>query len=254
MESLNNEKFGQFLLKLRQAKNYTQKEVAEQLGVSDKAVSKWERGLSFPDITLLEPIANFYGVSLTELYHSEKIDKDEKLDMDAMDAILTNSLQYSNLDYERIQMRSRMRNIFFLLVIVIVGFELVLELNSTVIAYSLFQRNFSMMIVAFILLVYFTFFVKQKLPVYYDQNKINFYSHFGVRIHLVGLSFNNNNWQYIIDAICYGAGSYLVISPILVYLQSAFQFCSPSIFATILMLYLFVSLLVPAYIVGILYK
>ena len=56
---------------LREMRGYTQKELAEKLSVSDKAVSKWETGRGLPDITLLEPLAKTLGVSVTELLSGE---------------------------------------------------------------------------------------------------------------------------------------------------------------------------------------
>ena len=52
---------------LREAKGYTQKQLADLVCVSDKAVSRWETGRGLPDITLLEPLAGALGVSVTEL-------------------------------------------------------------------------------------------------------------------------------------------------------------------------------------------
>lgn len=54
MYEINNQKFGAFLLQLRKEHGMIQKDLAERLFVSDKAVSKWERGLSLPDIALLQ--------------------------------------------------------------------------------------------------------------------------------------------------------------------------------------------------------
>ena len=59
--------FGAFVAQNRKKKNLTQKELAEKLHVTDKAVSKWERGLSYPDVTLLEPLAAAFGLGVTEL-------------------------------------------------------------------------------------------------------------------------------------------------------------------------------------------
>ena len=56
---------------LREKRGLTQKELAEKLSVSDKAVSKWETGRGLPDITLLEPLAKTLGVSVTELLSGE---------------------------------------------------------------------------------------------------------------------------------------------------------------------------------------
>lgn len=64
---LDKAQFGAFLTERRKAKGYTQKDLAQRLFVSDKAVSKWERGQSLPDISLLIPLAECLGVTVTEL-------------------------------------------------------------------------------------------------------------------------------------------------------------------------------------------
>ena len=56
---------------LREKKHYTQSALAERLGVSDKAISKWETGKGLPDITLIEPLAKALGVSVIELMTGE---------------------------------------------------------------------------------------------------------------------------------------------------------------------------------------
>ena len=56
---------------LREKKGYTQKQLAELLQVSDKAVSKWESGRGLPDISLLEPLGKALGVSVAELLSGE---------------------------------------------------------------------------------------------------------------------------------------------------------------------------------------
>ncbi|BDF66715.1 hypothetical protein CE91St43_06870 [Oscillospiraceae bacterium] len=58
---------------LREKKGYTQKQLADRLGVSDKAVSKWETGRGLPDLSLLEPLAQALGVSVAELLSGEQI-------------------------------------------------------------------------------------------------------------------------------------------------------------------------------------
>ena len=64
------------ITELRQAKNMTQLELAEHLNYSDKAVSKWERAESMPDVTVLAQIAELFGVTLDYLIHEEH-SKDE---------------------------------------------------------------------------------------------------------------------------------------------------------------------------------
>ncbi len=64
---------GAIIRELREKKHLTQAELAEKLYVSDKTVSKWETGKGYPDISLLEPIAKVFGVSITELMSGKAV-------------------------------------------------------------------------------------------------------------------------------------------------------------------------------------
>ena len=64
---MDNLKFGSFIAQLRKENNMTQKELADRLNVTDKAVSKWETGKGFPDVKLMEPLAQELGVSVSDL-------------------------------------------------------------------------------------------------------------------------------------------------------------------------------------------
>ena len=64
---MDKTEFGAFVAQNRKELGWTQRELAERLHVTDKAVSKWERGLSYPDVTLLEPLAGAFGMGVTEL-------------------------------------------------------------------------------------------------------------------------------------------------------------------------------------------
>ena len=64
---MDKTEFGAFVAENRKKLALTQKELAEKLHVMDKAVSKWERGLSYPDVTLLEPLAEAFGLGVSEL-------------------------------------------------------------------------------------------------------------------------------------------------------------------------------------------
>ena len=63
----------QTIKRLREAKGLTQAELAEQIGVSGKAVSKWETSKGLPDISLIEPLSNALGVSVIELMSGETV-------------------------------------------------------------------------------------------------------------------------------------------------------------------------------------
>jgi len=68
------------LKKFRREKGNTQEDLAEYLAISFQAISKWERGESFPDITLLPKIAAYYNVSVDDLLGVGKIRRREKID------------------------------------------------------------------------------------------------------------------------------------------------------------------------------
>lgn len=63
---------GETIASLRKEKGMTQSELAEKMNVTDKAVSKWERNLSCPDINTISKLANILGVSVEELLKSKK--------------------------------------------------------------------------------------------------------------------------------------------------------------------------------------
>lgn len=73
---MDNEHFGAFIAQLRKELGLTQKELADRLNVTDKAVSKWETGKGFPDLKQLEPLAQALGVSLVELMQGKRQEAD----------------------------------------------------------------------------------------------------------------------------------------------------------------------------------
>lgn len=74
---MNQDKTGKFISKLRKEKKLTQADLAEKMGVSINAVSKWERGLSFPDVSLYKSLCNELGISIEELINGEKGNSEE---------------------------------------------------------------------------------------------------------------------------------------------------------------------------------
>ena len=64
---------GAVIKRLREDKNLTQSELAEKIGVSSKAVSKWETGKGLPDISLIEPLSSALGVSVMELMSGDTV-------------------------------------------------------------------------------------------------------------------------------------------------------------------------------------
>ena len=69
---MDAQQFGTFIADLRRERGMTQAQLAERLRVTDKAVSRWERGLGFPDINTLEPLAQALGIGIDELMRTER--------------------------------------------------------------------------------------------------------------------------------------------------------------------------------------
>ena len=68
-------KIGQFIKTIRKEKNYTQREVAEKLVISEKTVSKWETGNGLPEVSLMLPLCELLEISVNELLSGERLDE-----------------------------------------------------------------------------------------------------------------------------------------------------------------------------------
>lgn len=75
---MNLIKTGKFIAEKRKEKNITQNMLAEKLGITDRAISKWERGLCLPDAGLMIPLCETLEISVNELLNGEKISMEEK--------------------------------------------------------------------------------------------------------------------------------------------------------------------------------
>ena len=88
---MDAQKFGTFIAQCRKEKSMTQSELAAKIMVTDKAVSRWERGKGFPDINLLLPLAEALEVSVLELMHSER--QKEKIQLFQDDTIIVHLME-----------------------------------------------------------------------------------------------------------------------------------------------------------------
>lgn len=70
-------KIGKFIADERKRKGYTQKQLSEKLGISDKTISKWERGNGFPEVSLLLPLCNELEITVNELLSGERVSEED---------------------------------------------------------------------------------------------------------------------------------------------------------------------------------
>lgn len=109
--------FGAFIAECRKEKNMTQADLAVKLNVTDKAVSRWERGIGFPDINTIEPLASALEISVLELMKSERITATEVTKEDAT-GIITDTLSVVKL--QRRQERKNVLSILGLTSVIVV--------------------------------------------------------------------------------------------------------------------------------------
>ena len=97
---MNQEKIGKFIANIRKEKKLTQEELAEKLGITKNAVSKWERGLCLMDMSLLKPLSEILDVSINEILAGQKIDnkdigeKSEENIIKLTELVNLNSMKY----------------------------------------------------------------------------------------------------------------------------------------------------------------
>lgn len=131
---MEKETLGAFVCELRKEKQMTQKEMAEKLGITDKAISKWERGLSYPDISMLEPIAELLDVSVMELLQGQRIQKETTLTVQEAQKMVDDSLILSDSEIHRKHIRSK--------TVILLGCVLLMFLVSLLLnIYNLMQQK-----------------------------------------------------------------------------------------------------------------
>lgn len=252
---IDNEKFGAFLSRLRKEKGMTQKELAEKLYVSDKAVSKWERGLSLPDIALLQPMAEVLGASVTELLSGQRIREDQPLTVREVEPLLTGALTMTAQEQEAQREHRRAWGRWYFLALSALAVELLTlwsQLRDDLSAFAYLPP-----LLAGIFGVYFVFIAKEKIPVFYDQHRINFYSDGIFRMNVPGVYFNNRNWPHILNAVrtwsCLTLGGWIPVYMGIKWVLEALQLPVMGAFAILMpltMLALLGGLFIPVYVVG----
>lgn len=250
MKAINNKEFGEFLTALRKEKKLTQRQLAEQLLLSDKAVSKWERGLSFPDISLLMPLSEILDVTTTELLSGKRIERNVQFTIDEVDSLMFKTIILSKEERLLQHRAKRNRIILFSLSMIIFAVELLFYIAKGY-SFALVDSNLlTVELLMFIFGSYFTFFAKETLPTYYDENKISQYSHGAFRMNVPGLTFNNSNWKHILKTTHISILSIFILFPIL-YL--AITSIAPALWEKcqlIITLFSVFSFFIPMYIVG----
>lgn len=200
MGEIDKEQFGRFISRLRKERGYTQKQLAERLYISDKAISKWERGLSMPDVSLLLPLAEVLGVTVTELLEGRQLEAEEQPDWGQVEALVQKAAAFPG-DSEEKRKQERGKNILSFCLCWAAALALLLAAWATCQSMDFFfPGGLTLVLLCFLFGIYFIFFAKEQLPNYYDENRISAVSDGVFRMNLAGVSINNSNWPHILRA------------------------------------------------------
>ncbi len=128
---MNQEKIGKFIQELRKQQNLTQLQLAEKLGVTDRAVSKWENGRCMPDLSLFIPLSQELGITINELLSGERLTEEkyqQKLE--------------ENFIIHFATMKKKIGKIFFVLKVgvIVICITILMSLLSFVVGHTLFTE------------------------------------------------------------------------------------------------------------------
>lgn len=248
MYEIDMEKFGGFVSTRRKALGMTQKELAEKLYLSDKAVSKWERGLSLPDVSVLVPLSKALGVSVTELLEGEQMTDLQPIPAERVEAVVQKAIGLSDsYSLKGIGRRFQKKNLPIFLAMTLVSvaeFFAAIWLGCS--WTELFSALFTLNLLSVIFGAYFWLFAATRLPSYYDENRICLFADGLFRMNMPGVAFNNRNWGPILRALrIWSVLGAVVPAPLFLLLRLAFH---NTLLLDILLLLLFLNgMFVPVY-------
>ena len=247
MFNIDKHEFGTFIAMLRKEKGLTQKELAEQLFISDKAVSKWETGASVPGIDLLMPLADLLGVTVTELLMCRRMEQDNALSTTQVEQVVKAAISYSEEQTRAYQNKGKW-GLICIVSLLIAGLEALFSYWGGCMTIGLMIS----VILGAIFAIYFCFFAKEKLPGYYDENHISLYTDGLFEMNFPGLSFNNNNWGKILKVCRIWAVALMLAYPLVSYLETLLLagFLLGMVDLFLVLFFTLGGLFIPIYIVG----
>ena len=121
MKSMDSEKVGKYISKLRKNEGLTQEELAEKIGVNSKTISKWETGINVPDTVLLFELSKVFKVSVQDILNGDKIET-----LDKNDYVIIKGITF----YNKIFKKKITKIFFFVLIFIIFVFSVLYTINN----------------------------------------------------------------------------------------------------------------------------
>lgn len=117
---MNQQKIGKFIQEQRKKKKLTQEQLAEKLNITKGAVSKWERGISLMDMSLLKPLSEILGVSIIEIINGEKIE--EKEVKQKSEEAIEKTIKHSKNKEKKIKRKTIIKTIILIFITIMMSF------------------------------------------------------------------------------------------------------------------------------------
>lgn len=193
MFTIDKQKFGAFVAQLRKERGMTQREVAEHLHLSDKAVSKWETGMSIPDTALLVPLAELLGVTVTELLLCRRQEKGAVMEQKDVEDVVKSAIAYPSGPPRRVWQCNGRWTLWYFLALLVGGAGLLLLYRL----HAPLSAAWPPVLLGAVFGAWFCFFALSELPQFYDEHPIRGLVDGPFRMNVPGLHFNNRNWPHI---------------------------------------------------------
>ena len=222
MQGIDRARFGAFVAERRREKGLTQRELAQRIFVSDKAVSKWERGAGLPDVALLIPLAEALDVTVTELLEGRRLGREEPVSSDEAEQMVRKALALSEEKTPRggpDRKKWGVRYGLCLIAALAEGAALAWGMARDSEHWLVYHPALLMTVLSTGFGLYFCLFARTRLPWYHDVDRLGFYYDGLLRMNVPGVRFTNRNWPHILrwvrvwclaamtlsGAVCFGA-------------------------------------------------
>ena len=250
MYQIDKTSWGAFVARLRKEKGLTQKELAQRLLVSDKAVSKWETGTSLPDTQLLIPLSEQLGVTVTELLMGKRMEQPAPMAPDQVEDLLQTAVRATGREKLPRAWQEGPRWKWRYAVALPVGAAgmataIWLSWRADCLPFVL-PGCLTMTFLCAFFGAYACFFAPTRLPAWYDAHPMELFCDGPIRMYLMGLKLHNGNWPYVLRALRWWCCGTVALLPLLcaaaVCLPARWREAVPLVLAVMAMAGLFVFL------------
>ena len=189
---MDTKEFGAFLKELRKEKGYTQEELAEKLFVSNKTISRWERGINMPDIEMLIFLSNLYEVKIGDLLEGKNLNETENEKI-TDEQILVEKVS----NYSRVKIGFERTKKFITIVLV--------ALSLIIVSYISYQFIYKVTGGGLFVIIILAAYIAQLLDLHYKRKIMHYDVYFPLSIFAIGVIVSG----LLLSKDCFPNGEYV---------------------------------------------